>query len=112
MFAARLQGGGVLQCVVLGLPYDGDDFNDLGFIAGQRAGLVQGDDFDPTELFDRGSALDEGALAAGGADGGDHGQWNGDRQSARRGGHQHHQCPFQPQHRVTEQRTETGNGGG
>jgi hypothetical protein len=83
VLAAGLQRGGGGQDVGAVVAGRGHDIDDLGPVAGQRAGLVQRDRPDPAQLLQRGTALDKGAVAAGRADRGDHGDRYRQRQRTR-----------------------------
>src|SRR5690606_2678553 len=60
----------------------GHGVNDLGPVAGEGAGLVEGDCFDGGERFDRGAAFDYEPGTGGGTDGCEHGDRYGDRERA------------------------------
>ncbi len=100
------------QHLVLAVAGRGGHFDNGGLVAGQGAGLVQGDRADAAEGFQRGAALDQYAQAGGGADGGDHGDRHADGQRARRGGHEHDQGAFDPGQRIPGQAADEGDGGG
>jgi hypothetical protein len=106
MLAAGLQGCRDVQNVVTGVARSGGDVDHGRLVAGERAGLVQGDGSDPAEGLQGGTALDQGADAARGADGGDHGDRHGDRQRTRGGGDQDDQGALDPRRRVTQQATD------
>ena len=112
VFAAGLQCCGEDQGFSAADFGQGDDLDDFGLIAGEGAGLVQGNDFDAPQLFNGRTTFDESTLAAGGSDGRDHGQRDGDRQGAWGRGNQHDERPLQPQHGVAEYRACCGNQGG
>ena len=87
-----------------GLRRDGG--GDRRFVAGQGAGLVDGDAADRAEPLERGTGLHHDAEAAGRADGRNHGHRHRNGQRARGGGHQHHQGPGDPLDRIAEQGTD------
>ena len=76
VLAARLQGGCDIEDLLAGLAGSGDDLNHSGLVTGQCAGLVESDGADPTQRLQGCASLDQGADAAGRANGSDHGDWH------------------------------------
>ena len=100
VFAAGLQSGSQPQHPFPAHPGRGGDLDDGRVVAGEGAGLVQGDGADLAQGLHRGPALDQHPDAAGGSDRGHHGDGHRDRQGARGSGDQHDQGAFEPQDRL------------
>ena len=111
VLAACLQSGGDRKHFFAVGAVGGNDVDDLGTVARERAGLVQGDDGDTGERFERGAALDEDARPGGCADGSDDRDGDGDGKRTGGGSHEHDEGAFDPKLRVAEERSEHGDGG-
>ncbi|CAO0837361.1 hypothetical protein SMICM17S_11069 [Streptomyces microflavus] len=109
VFAPRFESGGDAQDAVAFDAGGGDHIDDGGVVTGEGAGLVEGDDPYGAERLDGGAALDEHSGLGGCADGGDHGDGDGQGEGARCGGDQNNQGAFDPDAGVAEQAAHGGD---
>lgn len=109
--AGCFECGGEAEHFTFGVS-DAHDLDNLGFVAGERARLVEGDGADRAQLFERLAGLDHDAVLGGGADRADHGDRNGDRERARGSGDEDDKGALDPGGRISHDEAEDDDEGG